>query len=417
MNSPPIPAQAHHRWPRPSELAAAVPGALVAGLYVLIAAESGSLVDWLLAATACCFVPALAYWRRALLPAGIAIGVLLAIWAVAFWTALPYNTGITPFLLTAPLVVFAWTRWAPAPAAGWVALAIACAGAFASPAMYMPLPDTGFDYYLWRVITHWAVLAAVFLAARSMRTAALAAEQRTRDAEQAAAAAERERIARELHDVLAHGLTLIRAQAHAGQVTARTDPEAAVASLTQIASAAGQSLSDVRAFVTLLRETDGAPEPAPAGSAAALPSADLTALPQVVTAFTATGMHVGAALPPAEELAAAQATLPLAVRLAVRRIIQEALTNARRHAPEEALTELQLDIGEHEIRITADTTPVATTPPRSSGSTAARRAEHGWGLTGLAERTALLGGTLTAGPTPAPGFHLGARIPTRQVST
>ena len=394
-----------------------MPGALVAGLYVLIAVERGGLVDWLLAATACCFVPALAYWRRALLPAGTSIGVLLAIWAVIFWTALPYNTGITPFLLTAPLVVFAWTRWAPAPAAGWIALAIACAGAFASPAMYMPLSGTGFDYYLWSVITHWAVLAAVFLAARSLRTAALAAEQRTRDAEKAAAAAERERIARELHDVLAHGLTLIRAQAHAGQVTARTDPEAAVASLTQIASAAGQSLSDVRAFVTLLRETDDASEPAPTGSAAALPAADLTALPQVVTAFTATGMQVTADLPPAEELAAAQTTLPLAVRLAVRRIIQEALTNARRHAPAAAVTELQLAIGDREIRITADTAPVVRTPGRSGSPAAGRSTAHGWGLTGLAERTALLGGTLTAGPTPAPGFHLGARIPTRQVST
>lgn len=398
-----------------------MPGALVAGLYVLIAVERGGLVDWLLAATACCFVPALAFWRRALLPAGITIGVLLAIWAAVFWSALPYNTGITPFLLTAPLVVFAWTRWAPAPAAGWAALAIACAGAFVSPAMYMPLPGAGFDYYLWRVITHWAVLAAVFLAARSLRTAAAAAEQRTRDAEQAAAAAERERIARELHDVLAHGLTLIRAQAHAGQVAARTDPEAAVAALEQVASAAGQSLSDVRAFVTLLRGTGDGAEPAPATSAAlpsaALPSADLTALPQIIAAFTATGMQVTAALPPEAELAAAQTRLPLAVRLALRRITQEALTNARRHAPAAAVTDLQLAIGEREVRITADTAPVVRTPGRSGSPAAGRSTEHGWGLTGLAERIALLGGTFTAGPTPAPGFHLGATIPTRQVST
>lgn len=395
-----------------------MPAACVAVLYVLIAADDGrAAVDWLLAALACGFVTALLFWRRALLPAGIAMGVLLAVWAVAFWTALPYNTGITPFLLTAPLVVFAWTRWAPTPTPGWVALGIACAGAFASPAIYMPLPDTGFDYYLWRVITHWAVLAAVFLAARSMRAAALAAEQRTRDAEQAAAAAERERIARELHDVLAHGLTLIRAQAHAGQVTARTDPEAAVASLTQIASAAGQSLSDVRAFVTLLRETDDASEPAPTGSAAALPSADLTALPQVVTAFTATGMQVTADLPTAEELAAAQTALPLAVRLALRRITQEALTNARRHAPEDATTHLQLEIGAHEIRITADTTPVPKAQPRPGGTAPGRSTDHGWGLTGLAERTALLGGTFTAGPTLAPGFRLSATIPTQQENT
>lgn len=395
-----------------------MPAACVAVLYVLIAADDGrAAVDWLLAALACGFVTALLFWRRALLPAGIAMVVLLAVWAVAFWTALPYNTGITPFLLTAPLVVFAWTRWAPTPTPGWVALGIACAGAFASPAIYMPLPDTGFDYYLWRVITHWAVLAAVFLAARSMRAAALAAEQRTRDAEQAAAAAERERIARELHDVLAHGLTLIRAQAHAGQVTARTDPEAAVASLTQIVSAAGQSLSDVRAFVTLLREIDDASEPAPTGSAAALPAADLTALPQVVTAFTATGMQVTADLPTAEELAAAQTALPLAVRLALRRITQEALTNARRHAPAAAVTELQLAIGEREIRITADTTPVPKAQPRPGGTAPGRSTDHGWGLTGLAERTALLGGTFTAGPTLAPGFRLSATIPTQQENT
>lgn len=395
-----------------------MPAACVAVLYVLIAADDGrAAVDWLLAALACGFVTALLFWRRALLPAGIAMGVLLAVWAVAFWTALPYNTGITPFLLTAPLVVFAWTRWAPAPAAGWTALAIACAGAFASPAMYMPLPDTGFDYYLWRVITHWAVLAAVFLAARSMRSAALAAEQRTRDAEQAAAAAERERIARELHDVLAHGLTLIRAQAHAGQVAARTDPEAAVASLEQIASAAGQSLTDVRAFVTLLREPDDAPQTMPADSTARLPSADLTALPQVIDAFTSTGMRATAVLPETDELAAAQTTLPLAVRLAVRRIIQEALTNAHRHAPEDATTHLQLEIGAHEIRITADTTPVPKAQPRPGSTAPGRSTDHGWGLTGLAERTALLGGTFTAGPTLAPGFRLSATIPTQQENT
>jgi signal transduction histidine kinase len=204
---------------------------------------------------------------------------------------------------------------------------------------------------------------------------------------QSAAEAERVRIARELHDVLAHSLSQISVQAGVGLHLFESQPERARESLAAIKTTSSQALEEVRGVLGFLR-AEGEP-------AARSPEPDLERLPSLVASFVQAGLAVRLTnrLP---------AGIPSASQLAIFRIVQESLTNAGRHAQASQVSVvLEDDGGDHLVTITDD------------GRGGAPEAEQGRGLVGMRERAELLGGTLEAGPVPGGGFRVRARIPAR----
>lgn len=204
---------------------------------------------------------------------------------------------------------------------------------------------------------------------------------------QSAAEAERVRIARELHDVLAHSLSQISVQAGVGLHLFESQPERARESLAAIKTTSNQALEEVRGVLGFLR-AEGEP-------AARSPEPDLERLPSLVASFVQAGLAVRLdnRLPDG---------IPSAGQLAIFRIVQESLTNAGRHAQASQVSVvLEDDGGDHLVTITDD------------GRGGDPEAEQGRGLVGMRERAELLGGTLEAGSLPGGGFRVRARIPAR----
>ena len=199
---------------------------------------------------------------------------------------------------------------------------------------------------------------------------------------------ERLRIARELHDVVAHTMATINVQAGVAAHVLPTHPEAVAESLQAIKTASKEGLRELRAILNVLRQADDADPTQPAPGTAQLE--DLIASARrsgLKTTFTVTGPPV---------------PLPAAVDLAAYRIIQESLTNTIRHAgPATAAVSLRYHHDELRIDVT-DT---------GRGQPATAAAAGGHGLAGMRERAAAVGGTVEAGPGPAGGFRVAARLP------
>jgi signal transduction histidine kinase len=196
---------------------------------------------------------------------------------------------------------------------------------------------------------------------------------------------ERERLARELHDTVAHHVSAIVIRAQAGRVLAGTDPGAAVEALEGVEEEGARTLEEMRAMVAALRDGGGAAELAPPAGVA-----DLERL------LRSPGGRLRVDLALAGELD----TLPPAVDAAVYRIVQESVTNAMRHA---------VDATEVVVRITGESRRVLLSV-RNDGARAGR-GRDGYGLAGLRERAALLGGALRAGPGDEHGWLLEAELP------
>jgi signal transduction histidine kinase len=199
---------------------------------------------------------------------------------------------------------------------------------------------------------------------------------------------ERVRIARDLHDVVAHHITLVNAQAGVAHHLMRTNPDQAYEALAHIKETSRAALDELRATVGLLRQPDDAP-----GSRSPIPRlADLDAL---IGGFRASGLPV--------EVTRTGTPSPLApaTELTTYRIIQEALTNTHKHASA-TLTSVVLDYGPHSLRVTVtdDGRPGAAEGPGT-----------GHGLIGMRERAAAIGGTVTADPLPEGGFRVQAELP------
>jgi signal transduction histidine kinase len=199
---------------------------------------------------------------------------------------------------------------------------------------------------------------------------------------------ERLRIARELHDVVAHTMATINVQAGVAAHVLSTRPDVVAESLQAIKTASKEGLRELRAILNVLRQADDADPTQPAPGTAQLETLIAGARRAGLdTTLTVTGEP---------------APLPAAVDLAAYRIVQESLTNAIRHAgPATAVVGLGYDHGE--LRI--DVTDTGRGPaPAASGN-------GGHGLAGMRERAATVGGTLEAGPGPAGGFRVAARLP------
>lgn len=267
-----------------------------------------------------------------------------------------------------------------------------------------------------------AWLAVVLLVASAVRdrisrrvAARAAARETAAERERTAVASERLRIARELHDVLAHSLSAINVQAGVGLHLLEKNPGQAREALTNIRDTSKDALAEVRVVLGIVR--DGASPPAtgtpdgtatPTGprneseagtgwddAAPLAPTWDLTALHRLADQARADGLDV------AVELAPEASGLPDHVAGVVHRVVQESLTNVRRHAPSARRVDLRVRRGDTVEVLVADDGVVPAGP-----------VEPGYGLLGMRERVEGAGGTLTAGPrADGTGWEVRATLP------
>ncbi len=220
------------------------------------------------------------------------------------------------------------------------------------------------------------------------RAARLEAE---RDAQaQIAAAAERARIARELHDVVAHNVSVMVVQADGASYALGSDPARARQALAAISATGRQALAEMRRMLGVLRRDEDGTEPGRA------PLPGIGQLGELLEQTRATGLAVSFTVEGVPQ------PLPDGAALAAYRIVQESLTNTRKHGGPRATAEVTLRYLEDALllRITDDGRGAAAA---SDGA--------GHGLTGMRERVAVYGGWVQAGPCPSGGYHVAALLP------
>jgi signal transduction histidine kinase len=254
-------------------------------------------------------------------------------------------------------------------------------------------------------------LAAVAVGADAMaarrRAQLLAAGQAERaELEQARRAVleERARIARELHDVVAHHLSLIAVRAESAPYRLPGLAGPVDAEFGSLSAAAREALADMRRLLGVLRAE---------GPAARAPQPQLADVPDLVASARRAGVAVALTGP------ASWAAVPAGVGVCAYRIVQESLSNASRHAPGAPVT-VTVGHDRHAVSLHVSNGPgeaharAAAGPARVTGSREA--AGPGHGLAGMRERVALLGGILTAGPAPGGGFMVSAILPLTQAA-
>jgi signal transduction histidine kinase len=235
-----------------------------------------------------------------------------------------------------------------------------------------------------------AWLFALLLARRGRRAAAAEARAGQLEREQdergrAAAAIERSRIARELHDVIAHSVSVMTVQAGAARMQLPDHPERAMSPLLAVEETGRQALAEMRRLLGVLRDESGPALP---------PQPGLTDLPTLAEAVRQSGVEVDITVE------GPQRPLPAGLDLTAYRIIQEALTNTLKHAgPARAHVVVHYD---------ADTLRLDIT---DNGQSRRSADGTGHGLPGMRERVGLYGGQLHAGPGREGGFAVSARLP------
>ncbi|MDT0613853.1 sensor histidine kinase [Streptomyces lancefieldiae] len=247
------------------------------------------------------------------------------------------------------------------------------------------------------------VAALIGITVRTRRNYTEALEDRARRLEterdqqlRLAAAAERARIAREMHDIIGHNLSVITGLADGGRYAAAKSPERASQALDAIATTSRQALGELRRLLDVLRdeERDGAQ------AAELAPQPALTDLDQLLDGVRRAGL-------PVRTTVRGRATLPEGRQLTVYRVIQEALTNTLKHAGPDATAHIDLsyEVGGAVALTVTDTGRGSPVPALSDG--------RGRGLPGMRERTSLYGGTLEAGPRPRPeqGWRVHLHLP------
>jgi len=335
----------------------------------------------------------------------VALGVAFA--SVMAYLALDYPNGPIFLGLIAAYVnavVMGWRRLALAVLVGGYALVAWVMPAFGDA----PWPD-------WSVVGGLAAWLLVLGSASELLRSRLerAGERQAARAEEARrrASEERLRIARELHDVLAHNISLINVRAGVAlhlvdERPDAIDPDQVRPALAAIKDASKEALGELRSVLDVLRQGEAAP---------LAPTAGLVDLDGLADRARGTGLDVvvervngdGRAVP-AEDITGG---LPAGVDLAAFRIAQEALTNVVRHAAaSRATVRLRRTPDLLEVQVDDDGTGAADAPvgPTDAGFDLG---EGGRGITGMRERAQALGGTAEAGPRPGRGFRVRARFP------
>jgi signal transduction histidine kinase len=320
---------------------------------------------------------ALARRRLAWATGTIVFGTLLAI-------AADGSTLTIAALLGLVIVLYLFAsrygrRWSVLPALPFVSNAI--------------VPLSGGNAGLSGVLLLMVVVAALALGdSRRERGEALAERDESRQAmvdtlQDQAAMGERARIARDLHDVVAHHVSAIAVQAESARLTTEGLPEEGKAQFEAIGQTARDALTEMRRLLGVLREDANA-------DATRDPQPSLARLNDLVETARAAGNPV--------TLTLEGSVVPLStgVDLCAYRILQEALTNVRRHAPGAAV-EVELTYAPDSLRLRV----------RDHGAGAATADPEGHGLLGMRERAIMVGGTLTAGPADGGGFEVDAELP------
>jgi signal transduction histidine kinase len=240
-----------------------------------------------------------------------------------------------------------------------------------------------------------AVVSGVYMRARQRHVADLVERARRLEFERdqqarLAATAERARIAREMHDTIAHTLAVVISLANGASAKLRRDPEQTQEALESISDLGGRALADIRQLLSVLRTDDGG------GTAAVQPG--VAEIADLVDQAATTGLEA--------RLTVRGADVPLATgpALGAYRIVQEAITNTLKHATGATAVEVELAWDPQLLQITVS----------DNGASDGERLDEtrGFGLAGMRERAALFGGRATAGPRPTGGWTVQATIPT-----
>ena len=332
------------------------------------------------------------YWRRRA-PLAV-LGVAVLAWAVTLGSGYADLGGV------AIIALYSAGRYATEDRRAHVGVAAAIA---------VILVDGLTDPAPWgEAVFGTVVLFVAWYVGRRLRLRGERAAQLLR--EQAAEAhrimiEERTRIARELHDVVAHRVSLMTVQAGAAKAVAARDPEGALRAMGAVEEAGRQALDELRHLLGVLR-----PETDPDGLG---PQPGLVDLPKLVEQVREAGLRVSLATD------GVSAGLPARVDLFAYRIVQEALTNVLKHAGPGARTEVRLGADRSGIVIevlddgpTTDKGLESASGRRSSDSDRPDGRSAGHGIVGMRERALLLGGTLDARPRPGGGFRVVAHLPT-----
>ncbi|MGW5014980.1 sensor histidine kinase [Micromonospora chalcea] len=335
------------------------------------------------------------FFRRAHPTAvAVAVAALALVQVIAGWGPLAYDIAVL-------IALYSVVKYADRLRDGIVAGVVAVLGG-----VLAALQTPGAGPWWMGAFFYALIVGAVWLAGLNLRTRRLyvlsledraATLEREREAQaRAAVAEERTRIARELHDVVAHSMAVMIVQADGVRFTLDRDPATAREAAKVVADTGRAALEEMRRLVGVLREpTATQPDPAD-GPAHRRPA--LVELPALLDRFRAAGLRVacgGAGAPP---------PLPPGLELTVYRVVQESLTNTLKHAGVGASVELTLDWSADAVVIRAvdDGRGRPVDGPAPSG---------GHGLVGMRERVGVYDGSLAAGPTLAGGWRVRARLP------
>jgi signal transduction histidine kinase len=308
------------------------------------------------------------------------------LWVTFALTLTPWTSWFANLSLIAAFLV---TATGSHRRAAWVVIVVG----YVSAVWVEPLAHgTGVSLALALALGGW--LAGLVVAAETVRL------RRERAADRQAArqldirrrvGEERLRMARDLHDVIGHHISLISVQAGVGLDLMDSQPEQARAALTAIRAVSKDALDELRAMLAALRADD---ETAPRS-----PAAGVARLPELIGHARAAGLTVRT------EVAGEPAPLPVAVDLAAYRIIAESLTNVARHASRStAVVRLRYESATLVIEV-LDDGPAAAPGGSPPGA--------GSGIMSMRDRARALGGSLAAGPRPGGGFAVTARLPLR----
>lgn len=313
-------------------------------------------------------------WRRRFSLAVLGVGLAMTV----IWVAAGYP-GNPVFHILASL--YAVGRYCREVRFNLVALAAALAVA--------TLGQVVDDDSISDIVTGLAVTALPWYVGHRVRIrgdhAAVVREQRASEAHRAIADA-RSAIARELHDVVAHNVSVMTIQAGVARLVVADDPERAHEAIVAVEEAGREALDELRSLLGVLR-----PE---TGSEDIEPQPGLHQIHKLMERLGRTGMDIALSIDVTSDL-------PVRVDLFAYRIVQEALTNVLKHAGTESTTRVRLEEASGELEIEVTDTGMGTTTLLGSGQ----------GIVGMQERANLLGGTFEAGPQPGGGFRVLARLP------
>jgi signal transduction histidine kinase len=366
----------------------------------------GAAESWVypVLSAACC--AALALRRTRPLPCLAVLGVLLALHIL--WFDQPTAVvGISALVASYTAQAELPRRWR---AVGFVLLLAGAAWAILSipPEALSPDPELRLN----SVVSAWTAVALFSLLgtfrrrnreefARVVEHARLLERQRAQEV-RLAALAERTRIAREVHDILAHSLSVVVAQADGGRYAADSDPARAVAALATIAQVGRESASELHQLLGVLRDGEDR------GSA---PAPGVGDLPALVEEYRRAGLRIRLVQhgsPPSPRGGrtdpGAPSTLPATASLTVYRVVQESLANALKHAgPSVVRVELTWSPGRVEAVVANSVREAVPAGPPAVAVPGGDRRGPGHGLVGMRERVGLHGGTLEAGADDATG--------------